>query len=267
MSTNLPGELCGVVEQFAVLRKRPLRECQLELTRLQYTTPNHMFPPDDERPTECSDNFSEIVYYGDTEVFGFDYNHYWRCGHFQMFREPEYCACSRMYRVRATLLSDLPFTDQPLFWFALFEDVSSYKSVCEKWQLNRCFLLGSPERGPIQPWFRGGLRFRKPTIDESGLTMQCYQDAIGFATEKSTERFLYWLVLVALCHHTPGEDHCVPSGHDNCERVQSVQSACWLDSFLPELVDLREASEPPDVRFTWIELDGPLSDLDPALEK
>src|ERR1044071_1022255 len=72
MSTNLPGELCGVVEQFAVLRKRPLRECQLELTRLQYTTPNHMFPPDDERPTECSDNFSEIVYYGDTEVFGFD---------------------------------------------------------------------------------------------------------------------------------------------------------------------------------------------------
>jgi hypothetical protein len=217
-----------------------------------------------ERPDEGSEEFTELFTFGDRVIFGFDYNHTSHCGYYQMCRERQYCACSRMYRLHATLLPNLVFADEQLFWFVLHEDISEYDTTSAQWEATRCFLFDSSGQWQrITPWYRGSLFFRKPTLTEAG-SVRLDQDAAGFATERSTGRFLYWLVLLPQCGHEPEPDHVWPLGHDLCR--QPVPT--WLNKELPEWTAENEPSdEPRRLAFTWIELDGPLAEADPALEQ
>jgi len=90
------------------------------------------------------------------------------------------------------------------------------------------------------------------------------EDALGFATDKSTSKLLYWLVLARQCKHQPEPTGHVHLWHLTCRGKESS----WLDAELSgsAFESAFDESEPVPLRFTWIELDGPLSDQDPALE-
>jgi hypothetical protein len=167
-----------------------------------------------------------------------------------------------MYHLRVTLLPQLDFLIDGLYWFVLYEDISEHGTLSAKWEPNRCFLVERPSQAKINPWYRGSLRFRKPTFTETG-TIQRETDAVGFATSRSSQgQFLYWLVLARRCAHKPEPDRSVSSEHERCEPVGST----WLDAYLPEWHETPHEREPKLLRFTWIELDSELSDDDPALE-
>ena len=265
-STPLADVICGVIEEFAVLRKRFAQGVDIPLTRSRYRVTNNVFEhvSDLNRPSEESEHFFELVTLEHTVVFEFDYTHHSRCGHLQRPEELTYCACSRVYRVRATLLPNLPFTNDPLFWFVLHEDESEPDSFCEEWEINRYFLVGSPKPDHIKPWYPGWICFRKPNFTDDGSILP-EQDALGFATDKSTRKFLYWLVLAPRCHHEPESNHEQVWAHLLCPTRRSTWLDAELDQF-DQLLEPQDESEPAKLRFTWIELDGPLSDQDPALE-
>ena len=75
---------------------------------------------------------------------------------------------------------------------------------------------------------------------------------------------LYWLVLARQCKHQPEPTGHVHLWHLTCRGKESS----WLDAELSgsAFESAFDESEPVPLRFTWIELDGPLSDQDPALE-
>lgn len=270
-SCNLPNELCDIVWDYAKLRTRPVASANMSLTRTRRDDRDRCrgsYVPQ-ERPTQRTESFTEVTWFGEKEAFAFEYDHHYPCGHYQACDDHDltYCACSRMYRLHATLLPDL--AEDQLVWFVLHEDVSECGTSSAKWEVNRCFLFDSSGLWQrMTPWYRGYLAFRKPTLTETGA-IRLEQDAVGIATERSTGRFLYWLVLLPLCQHEPEPNRHVFVDHDHCpERLPPSVSSCWLDK---ELVEWNSENEPSDeparLNFKWIELEGPLDDDDLALDK